>query len=88
MEDWIKWTGLIGGVAMPLFNIPLIYRIYRRKSSQDISLGWLYGIWACILLMLPSTLVSENIIFRVFGVLNTLMFSVVVIVVLIFRSEK
>jgi hypothetical protein len=44
---------MVSAVLMPFFDIPLIARIIRRKSSEDISLVWTFGIWVCILGMLP-----------------------------------
>ena len=82
----IQTIGLIAAVIMPLWNIPLIIRIGRRKSSSDISLPWALGVLACILLMLPSALASTDAIFRVFGVLNAVLFSAVVIQVLRYRQ--
>ena len=78
--------GLVAAVAMPFWNIPLIVRIQRRKSSRDISLAWVLGIWACILLMLPSALVSPDAIFRAFAVVNSVLFTAVVVQVLRHRA--
>ena len=36
--------GMFFGVAMPFFNIPLIRRIVKRRSSEDISLTWVIGV--------------------------------------------
>lgn len=77
--------GLIAAVVMPLWNIPLIIRIARRRSSQDISLSWALGVFACILLMLPSAWRSPDAIFRVFGVVNTVLFAGVVVQVIRYR---
>ncbi len=77
--------GLIAAVVMPLWNIPLIIRIGRRKSSKDISLSWTLGVYACILLMLPSALTSPDLTFRVFGIVNTVLFGAVVVQVLRYR---
>ena len=81
----LQQLGLIAAVAMPLWNIPLIIRIERRKSSKDISLTWTLGVYACILLMLPSALASSDLIFRMFGIVNALLFGAVVIQVLRYR---
>ena len=71
---------------MPLWNIPLIIRIAKRKSSQDISLSWALGVFACILLMLPSALASPDATFRAFDIVNTVLFAGVVIQVIRYRS--
>ena len=78
--------GLIAAVAMPLWNIPLILRIQRRRSSGDISLAWALGVFGCILLMLPSALASPDVVFRAFGIVNTVLFGAVVVQVLRYRS--
>lgn len=63
---------------MPLFNIPLILHICKRKSSDDISFTWLFGVWACVLLMFPSVLISKDPVLKTFGFLNIILFSAVV----------
>ena len=77
--------GLVAGVAMPFWNIPLIMRIIKRKSSEDISLMWVFGIWGCIVVMLPASLISSDPVLRSFGITNAVLFSVVVGVVLRYR---
>ena len=77
----IKTVGMVSAVVMPFFDIPLIARIIQRKSSIDISLIWVFGIWACILGMLPSSLISTDPILVAFGIVNTILFTAVVVVV-------
>ena len=81
----ITTAGLIAGVLLPLWNIPLVLRIGRRRSSADISLAWAVGVWACILLMLPAALVSSDVVFRIFSILNAVFFTAVVIQVFRYR---
>lgn len=86
------YTGLIENIAMvaaivlPLWNIPLMVRIVRRKSSRDISLPWAVGVWVCILLMAPAGFVSEDRVWRIFNIANLIFFSAVVICVLAYRK--
>ena len=68
------------GALLPLFNIPLIMRIVKRKSADDISLVWLFGVWICILLMSPVAFVSHDFAFRAFGWTNLIFFTGVVVV--------
>jgi hypothetical protein len=84
----IELLGLIGATTLPLWNIPLIYRIRKRRSSADISLPWVVGVWVCLLAMLPSGLISADRIYRVFSVLNVGFFTVVLVQVLRFRGGK
>ena len=81
----MQTLGLIAAVVMPLWNIPLIIRIARRKSSKDLSLAWALGVWGCILLMLPSALASPDVIFKAFGIANTVLFTAVVVQIIRYR---
>ncbi len=82
----IQTLGFIAAVVMPLWNIPLMLRIGRRKSSGDISAAWVLGVYTCILLMLPSGLASPDPTFKAFAILNVALFSGVVIQVLRYRT--
>jgi hypothetical protein len=82
----IETLGLVAAILLPLWNIPLIVRIHRRKSSADISLAWALGVEACLLGMLPAGLVSGDPVFRVFAVVNVLFFSAVTIQVVRFSK--
>ena len=88
MSDWIEKLGIVAGVTMPFFNIPLILRIIQRKSSADISLSWALGVWICILLMTPQALRSHDTAFRSFGVVNLLFFTAVTFCVLKYRTRN
>jgi len=81
----IKTLGMVSAVAMPFFDIPLIVRVVRRKSSQDISLVWTFGIWACIVGMLPASLVSADPILKAFGIVNVVLFTAVVVAVVMYH---
>ena len=82
----MKTIGWVAAVALPFWNIPLILKLERRKSSRDFSLSWALGVWACILLMLPAGLHSPDPVFRVFVVVNAFLFTAVVIQILRYRS--
>lgn len=85
---FITTVGLVAGVALPLWNIPLIARISRRRSSADISVAWAVGVLACIVLMLPAALVSPDPVFKVFSIVNAVLFSGVVVQVVRFRGRS
>ena len=80
-----KILGLIGAVILPLLNIPLILKIGGRRSAKDISLMWTVGVFFCLLLMLPSALVSVDHVFTVSAVMNVVCFGGVVIQVIRYR---
>jgi uncharacterized protein with PQ loop repeat len=73
-------------IILPLFNIPLIMKIIKRKSSADLSLCWVLGVWICILLMAPSGFRSEDTIWRTFNYANVVLFSAVAVVTLRYRK--
>ena len=82
MSSWTQPLGMVSAVVMPFFDIPLIWRVMQRKSSEDISLVWTFGIWICILGMVPSCLVSPDPILKAFGLVNAVLFTAVVVAVL------
>ena len=81
----IKIIGIIAAVILPFWNIPLIVRIEKRKSSKDISLFWAIGVWVCLILMFPAAIISSDIVFKVFNIVNIVLFSLVVIQTLRYR---
>lgn len=84
----VKLIGLIAAIILPFWNIPLIVRIQKRRSCEDISLYWVFGVWACLILMIPSGLMSSDIVFKVFTVINFILFSMVAIQVIRFRPAN
>lgn len=87
-SDWINKIGFVAAVLMPLWNIPLILRIIKRRSSRDISLWWALGVWTCIVLMFPSGLRLEDVVWRTFNILNFIFFSMVALVTIVFHKGK
>ena len=82
----IEHIGQLAAIVMPLFNIPLIVKIVRRRSSADISMSWVMGVWGCALLMAPSGFASNDIVFRSFNIVNLFLFTGVVIAVWKYRK--
>jgi hypothetical protein len=82
----IETIGLVSAVGMPFWNIPLIIRIVKRRSSDDISLSWALGVWTCIVLMAPSGFQSKDIVWKAFNIVNLVMFTAVVCFVLKYRK--
>ena len=87
-SNFFIWMGLLASVALPFFNIPLILRIYKRKSSEDLSLVWLFGVFSCLVLMTPSGLISPDFVFQVFAILNATMYAGVVGVALYYIKKR
>ena len=77
----------VAAIVLPLWNIPLIVRIIKRKSSEDISIYWVLGVWICFLLMAPAGFRSSDIVWRAFNIMNLILFSAVAITVLIYRKK-
>ncbi len=88
MDDWIQKVGMIAGVVMPFFNIPLVLQIWKRRSSDGLSVSWALGVWSCIVLMTPQALRSDDIAFRAFGIVNVTFFSVVVFFIMKYRRSS
>jgi len=88
MEFWIQKIGLLASITLPFFNIPLMARMIKRKSSQDLSLVWLLGVFICILLMGPAAWTSSDFIFKIFSILNLIFFTGVTVLALWFRRSK
>jgi len=77
---------LVTAAVLPLWNLPLIFKVIKRKSSRDISLSWALGVWTCFVLMAPSGFTSEDMVWRVFNIANLILFTGVVFVVLRYRK--
>ncbi len=84
----METVALVAAIILPLWNIPLIVRIIQRKSSRDISIYWALGVWICFLLMAPDAFSSADIVWRVFNVMNLILFTLVVVVVLVYRKDR
>ena len=81
----MQTVGMIAAVVLPLWNIPLILRIRARRSSKDVSMWWAVGVWVCLMAMLPSGLASPDRVFRLFTIVNFVLFSGVVVYVVRYR---
>ncbi len=88
LSEAIKIVGISASVVLPLFNIPLILKIRKRGSSKDYSLTWTFGIMGCTLLMMPSVMLTPDIVFKAFGIINLVTFSTVVFYVLKYHRQK
>ena len=86
MNKLITTIGFIAAVVLPFWNIPLIIKIIKRKSSQDISLSWALGVWVCIIFMFPSGIISNDLTWKAFNIVNLVLFSGVVATTLKYRK--
>jgi uncharacterized protein with PQ loop repeat len=87
MEHWIEKIGTLSAIALPFFNIPLIWRLWQRKSSKEYSMTWTVGVWACIVLMTPQAMRSQDVAFRSFGLINAIFFTVVAFLIVKYRQK-
>ena len=85
MTAW-ETIGFWAGIMLPLWDIPLIVRIIQRKSSADISLLWIWGLWLTSILMTPSAFMVGNILAIGFNVVNVVMLSIVLIIVIKYQK--
>ena len=86
MKPLLETIGLVAAVILPFWNIPLILRIRRRRSSADISLAWTMGVFLCLVLMLPAAFLSSDRVFKAFSAVNFVFFGAVVVYVMRYRS--
>lgn len=84
----MKTLALICGIIMPLWNIPLIVRICKRRSSGDISLAWAVGVWVCVVGTFPWALRTEDIVFKAYSIMNIILFSGVVLATLHYHPKN
>lgn len=84
----IRLIGLIAAIILPFWNIPLIVRIEKRKSSDDISLYWIFGVLVCFVLMFPAALISTDNVFKAFSIVNIILFTFVTVEVVRYRIKK
>jgi uncharacterized protein with PQ loop repeat len=74
---------LVAGAALPLFDIPLIVRIVKRKSSADISITWVVGLWICSMGMAPAAIISStDLVWKTFNIVNVVLLTAVLIAVI------
>ena len=86
MMTLVEQVGLAASIGLPLWNIPLIIRIVKRRSSADLSMAWVMGVWVCSLLIVPSGFMSKDIVWRSFSIGNVILFTGVVIVAFKYRK--
>jgi len=81
-------VSLIAAILLPFWNIPLIIRIVRRRSSEDISILWAFGVWFCLLLMLPHGLLTEEAVLKAFTISNFILFSITALIIVFFHKKR
>ncbi|MFH1478246.1 MAG: hypothetical protein ABIG92_00540 [Candidatus Omnitrophota bacterium] len=84
----IDKLALISSIILPLWNIPLIIKIIKRRSAEDISMSWAIGVWTCLLIMLPSGLKTDFLVWKAFTVSNFILFSGVAFSTVLFHKKK
>ena len=82
----MKIIGFWAGVVLPLWDIPLILHILKRKSSKDISVMWAVGLWGTSVMMAPSAFLAKDLLAMGFNAVNVIMLTAVVIVVIKYRK--
>lgn len=87
MEIWQK-IGAFAAFLLPLFNIPMIVRILRRRSSADYSLVWALGVWSCCALMAPAGIASSDLAYRLLNIMNMIFFTAAAVCVVLFYKSK
>ena len=83
----IQKIALIASIILPLWNIPLIIRIIKRRSSKDISVVWAVGAWVCFLAMFPAGIKSPDIVYKTFTFVNFFFFTLVMVFTVLFHNQ-
>lgn len=84
-NGWVRPLGLVASIVLPFFNIPLMMRMIQRRSSADLSLIWVIGVFLCIVATVPAALQSPDVIFRVYQIINVIFFAGVTVLAIYFR---
>jgi len=84
----LKTIGFWAAVILPLWDIPLMVHVIKRKSSQDISLGWAFGLWLSSVFMAPSAFITGDRAAIGFNLVNVIMLTGVLAVVFKYRKGK
>ena len=84
----IDKIALVASIVLPLWNIPLILRIIKRRSSKDISISWALGVWVCLLAILPSGIKSDFLAWKMFAIFNFFFFSCVAFCTVLFHNKS
>ena len=84
----METVSMVAAFVLPLWNIPLIANMQKQRSSRDVSLWWAIGVWVSFLLMLPAGLTTTDQVFKVFSVMNMVLFTGVLVQVVRFRKPS
>ena len=83
----IEIVSTVAAAALPLFDIPLIVRIVKRRSSGDISVFWIVGLWVCSVGMAPAAILSStDLVWKTFNIVNVVLLTGVLIAVIYYRK--
>ncbi|MDO8602900.1 MAG: hypothetical protein Q7O04_03510 [Candidatus Omnitrophota bacterium] len=83
----IQKIALIASIMLPLWNIPLIVRIIKRRSSKDLSIPWALGVWFCFLAMFPAGIQSPDVVYKTFTYINFFFFTLVMVFTVLFHKQ-
>ncbi|MBI4374100.1 MAG: hypothetical protein HY542_04400 [Deltaproteobacteria bacterium] len=86
--SFLEKLGWVASILLPFFNIPLMLRMIQRRSSADLSLLWVSGVFLCLLAMEPVALMSPDRLFKVFATMNVILYSGVAFLAFFFRIKR
>ena len=85
--SYFDYIPVIAAAALPLFDIPLIMRIVKRKSSADISIVWVVGLWVCSVLMAPAAILhSSDLVWKTFNIVIVVLLTAVLVAVIYYHK--
>ncbi len=85
---FIKDLGTASSMVVPLFHIPLILKLYKKKSSQEWSVISVCGFWISTLGIQPWAMMTSDKALTILNSLSLLFISVEVVLVLRYRMKR
>lgn len=86
MKGLFENISTIAAAVLPLFDIPLILHIMKRRSSKDISVLWAVGLWVTSIALAPAGILNPNWASKLFNIVNVIMLTILVVVVWKYRK--
>lgn len=82
-----KELGYICSMIVPVFHIPLIMKLVRKKSSQEWSLLSVIGFWIATLGIQPWALMTDDRALTILNTLSLMFISVELVLVIKYRRN-
>lgn len=86
MTDGIRWAAsIVGAALLTAYQVPQLYRIWRRKSSEDFSLPAYAMVWLGLLCYVVATSGTPAHLSAIVSLTNV---SLLILVILNYRRPR